>query len=222
MADRQVQQALAVQEVSRTRECLATLRWDRDAQLPLPEVHPGTAGHDIIWQRPRGHRLHQMLTNPCEAGALVYGRTEIKTVIEDGRARRVHGGQSHWSSGASCGWRSILATSAGTCFSRTTSSWRPIAPCQQRPVELPNEGRRCAVALRCGRCGRKLRLFIVAPQGACHGMFVGAAGSTGAPRPLDGRRLRVDPAVTAAGLEALQPAGGPGGVHGARSCRDGP
>jgi hypothetical protein len=29
-----------------------------------------------------------MLMNPCYAGALVYGRTEAKTVIEDGRARQ--------------------------------------------------------------------------------------------------------------------------------------
>ena len=62
--------------------------WYRDAQLPLPEVQPGTAGHDILWQLPSGHRIHQMLTNPCYAGALVYGRTEAKTVIEDGRARQ--------------------------------------------------------------------------------------------------------------------------------------
>ena len=62
--------------------------WYCDAQLPLPEVHPGTAGHDILWQLPRGHRIHQILTNPCYAGALVYGRTEAQTVIEDGRARQ--------------------------------------------------------------------------------------------------------------------------------------
>ena len=90
MADRQVQQALdgVFKKLRALGSARQTMRWDRDAQLPLPEVHPGTAGHDIIWQLPRGHRMHQMLTNPCSAGALVYGRTETKTVIEDGRARQ--------------------------------------------------------------------------------------------------------------------------------------
>ena len=145
IADRQVQQALdgvfkKLRELGSARQ---TMRWDRDAQLPLPEVHPGTAGHDILWHRPSGHRIHQMLTNPCSAGALVYGRTETQTVIEDGRARQSTRRKSHWSSGASCCWSRILATSAGTCFSRTNNSWRPIVLCQQKqPVERPNGDQR--------------------------------------------------------------------------------
>ena len=53
-----------------------------------PRSHPGTAGHEIIWRLPRGHRMNQILTNPCYAGALVYGRTAAKVVIEEGRARQ--------------------------------------------------------------------------------------------------------------------------------------
>jgi hypothetical protein len=51
-------------------------------------VHPATAGQEIFWRLPSAHRINQMLTNPCYAGALVYGRTAAKTVIEDGRARQ--------------------------------------------------------------------------------------------------------------------------------------
>ena len=82
IADRQVQQALdgVFKKLRALGSARQTMRWYRDAQLPWPEVHPGTAGHDIIWQLPRGHRLHQMLTNPCYAGALVSGRTEAQTV----------------------------------------------------------------------------------------------------------------------------------------------
>ena len=65
-----------------------TMRWSRDAQLPRPEGQPGTAGREMLWRLPRSHRINQMLTNPSYAGALVYGRTEAKTVIEDGRARQ--------------------------------------------------------------------------------------------------------------------------------------
>ena len=73
IADRQVQQALdgvfkKLRELGSARQ---PRLWYRDAQLPWPEVPPGTAGHDILWQLPRGHRMHQMRTNPCYAGALV-------------------------------------------------------------------------------------------------------------------------------------------------------
>jgi DNA invertase Pin-like site-specific DNA recombinase len=72
-ADRQVQQALdgMVKKFRELGSARQTMLWYRDAQLPWPEVHPGTAGHDILWQLPRGHRIHQILTNPCYAGALV-------------------------------------------------------------------------------------------------------------------------------------------------------
>jgi excisionase family DNA binding protein len=89
-ADRQVQQAVTgvfhkFHELGSARQ---TMLWYRDAQLPLPEVQPGTAGRDLLWRLPSGHRINQMLTNPAYAGALAYGRTEAKTVIEDGRARQ--------------------------------------------------------------------------------------------------------------------------------------
>lgn len=89
IADRQVQDAVAggfgtCRALGSARQ---TLLWYRDAQLPLPEVQPGTAGREILGRLPSGHRMNQMLTNPCYAGALVSGRTEAKRVIEDGRAR---------------------------------------------------------------------------------------------------------------------------------------
>src|SRR5262245_239033 len=90
IADRQGQQALdgVCKKLRALGSARQTMLWSRDAPLPWPEVHPGTAGHDLIWPRPRGPRLHQRLTNPCQAGARVSGRTEPQTGIEDGRARQ--------------------------------------------------------------------------------------------------------------------------------------
>ena len=90
IADRQVQHAVAgvFQKFRELGSARQTMLWYRDAQLPLPEVQPGTAGREIRWRLPSSHRINQMLTNPYYAGALVYGRTEAKTVIEDGRARQ--------------------------------------------------------------------------------------------------------------------------------------
>jgi hypothetical protein len=64
-----------------------TLLWYREAQLPLPEVRPGTWGQDILWRLPSAHRIHQRRRHPCSAGALVYSRTAATTVLVDGRAR---------------------------------------------------------------------------------------------------------------------------------------
>ena len=92
IADRQVQHAVAgvfrkFRELGSARQ---TMLWYRDAQLPLPEVRPGTLGRDILWRLPSEHRINQMLRDPYYAGALVYGRTEARTVIVDGRARQSH------------------------------------------------------------------------------------------------------------------------------------
>jgi hypothetical protein len=90
IADRQVQPAVAgvFQKFRDLGGARQTMLWYRDAQLPLPEVCPGTLGRDIRWCLPKAHRLQQMLRHPSYAGALVYGRTEAKTVIVDGRARQ--------------------------------------------------------------------------------------------------------------------------------------
>src|SRR2546428_301063 len=88
IADRQVHHAVAgvFQKFRELGSARQTMLWYREVPLPLPEVRPGTLGRDILWRLPSEHRIHQMLRNPCYAGALVYGRTAAKTVIVDGRA----------------------------------------------------------------------------------------------------------------------------------------
>jgi DNA invertase Pin-like site-specific DNA recombinase len=86
-ADRQVQHAIAgvFTQFRILGSARQTTLWYRDAQLPLPEVSPGTAGHEILWRLPSGHRMNQRLTNPCYAGALVSGRTAAKVVTDTHR-----------------------------------------------------------------------------------------------------------------------------------------
>src|SRR5262245_49106722 len=184
--------------------------WYRDAQLPLPEVQPGTAGHAIIWRLPSGHRIHQMLTNPCYAGALVYGRTATKTVIEDGRAR-----QSTRQKKPLEQWRIVMLEQHPGYI-----SWEEFLHNQQlleanraMPEEAAGGAAKRGPALlsgllRCGRCGRKLQVVYRGttgrvPRYVCRGGRVDRDSSS----CLTVGGLRVDQAVTAAVLEALQPAG---------------
>ena len=164
----------------------------------------------MIWRRPTGHRMHQILINPCSAGALADGRTEAKTVLEDGRARHTTRRQKPRDQ-----WRMLRRA-----HHPGSRSWAECLS-NQPQLEGHRAGREAAAGgaaqrgpalrsglLRCGHCGRKLT--------------VGSSGSTGRrPRYLcQGGRvdrgassclrrggLGVDQAVETAVLEALQPAG---------------
>lgn len=89
--DRQVQQAVAsvfqkFQQLGSARQ--ATI-WFREEHIAVPQVKPGTAGHEVIWALPTAGRIRQMLKNPCYAGAFAYGKTAPRTVIEQGHARQL-------------------------------------------------------------------------------------------------------------------------------------
>jgi len=159
--------------------------WYRAEQMPLPEVHPGTAGRESRWRLPSGPRINQRLTNPCYAGALVYGRTAAKTVLKDGRAQQTTRQQKPREQ--SRGLR--LAHQAGYM------SWEAFLWNQQRwetNSHGPREGAGGAAKrgpallsglLRCGRCGRKLQVVSSGTTGRVPAMSVGAAAwSAGPPR----------------------------------------
>lgn len=212
IADRQVQQALdgVFQTLRALGSARQTMLWYRDAPLPLPAGHPGTAGHDILWQWPTGQRMHPRLTNPCSAGALVSGRTEAKTVIDDGRARQRTRQKKPLEQ-----WRIVLLKQQPG-----SSRWDMFLQNPQRleanralPQDAAGGAATRGVALRsgllrCGRCGRKLQVVSSGttgrvPREVCRGGWVDRGSSS----CVTVGGLRVDRAVTAAVLEALQPAG---------------
>jgi DNA invertase Pin-like site-specific DNA recombinase len=212
IADRQVQHAIAgvFQKFRELGSARQTMLWYREAQLPLPEVRPGTLGQDIVWRLPSEHRIHQMLRNPYYAGALVYGRTAAKTVIIDGRAR-----QSHRQKQPVAQWRIVLLDNHAGYM-----SWEDFLHTQQLLEANRNrsQGNAGGAAkrgpallsglLRCGRCGRKLYVAYSGttgrvPRYICHGGRV----DRGSASCLTVGGLRVDRAVEAAVLDAIQPAG---------------
>ena len=212
IADRQVQHAGAgvFQKFRELGSARQTMLWYRDAQLPLPEVCPGTLGRDIRWRLPSAHRIHQMLRNPYYAGALVYGRTEAKTVIVNGRAR-----QSHRRKKPVAQWRILLLDKHAGYI-----GWEDFLHTQQllaangnRPQDGAGGAAKRGPALlsgllRCGRCGRKLTVAYSGttgrvPRYVCRGGRVDRGSSS----CLTIGGLRVDRVVEAAVLEALQPAG---------------
>jgi hypothetical protein len=54
----------------------------------------------VIWKPPTVSRVHQILRNPCYAGAFAFGRTCSRTMIKKGRVQRCpsrrHRPQDEW------------------------------------------------------------------------------------------------------------------------------
>ncbi len=65
--------------------------WYCQERISLPNVKPGTAGQEITWRLPVYNHIIHILKNPSYAGTFVHGRSTIRTVIRDGRARKTHG-----------------------------------------------------------------------------------------------------------------------------------
>ena len=91
--DRQVQEAIRgmftkFRQVGSARQVLL---WYRQEQIPLPHLEPGTGGAQVNWRLPGYQRILAVLSNPAYAGAFVYGRTQTKIVMRNGRAVKTHG-----------------------------------------------------------------------------------------------------------------------------------
>jgi len=210
--DRQVQQAVAgvfrkFQELGSARQ---TTLWYRDQNILLPQVQPGTSGRDITWAPATLSRVRQMLTNPCYAGALAYGRTTTKTVIVEGRA--YHTGRTRKPQEQ---WRVLqLDNHVGYI------SWEEYQRIQQilEANGAMREGQAGGAAkgggallsglLRCGRCGRQLYVQYSGTSGrvpryGCHG----GREHRGSASCLSLGALRVDQAVAEEVLAVIEPAG---------------
>jgi hypothetical protein len=148
------------------------MRWYRDAQLPLPAVPPGTAGRAIFWRLPSGQRINQLPTNPYDAGALVSGHTEAKTVIEAGRARQSTRQTKPWER-----WRiRLLDTHPGSIsweeFWQNPQTWEANRNMPENAAgEPPGGALPCCMACDAVDAADASSLWPrVEPRGGCHDM----------------------------------------------------
>lgn len=179
IADRQVKQAIdsifrKFRELGSARQ---TMLWFRDERVLLPELVRGTAGREILWRLPTESRMRQFLKNPAYAGALAYGKTTSKTVVEDGHTRRASTRQAKpretWkvlildNHPGYVSWNEYLKNLEMLESNRAMSEGTTQGAARQGPALL-------AGLLRCGHCGRKL--FVAysgrggrVPRYACNG-----------------------------------------------------
>jgi len=211
--DREVQQAVegVFKKFLELGSARQTTLWYWDEELLLPQIVPGTAGREILWRRPSGHRVNQMLKNPCYAGAFAYGRTAVQTVVREGRARqgnRRRKPQAQWK---------VLIFDSHSGYIRWEDYLRNQQMLEENAAQGWGGGQRGAVKrgpallaglLRCGRCGRPLRVNYSGstgrvPRYVCAGSRL-ERGSAGC---LSAGALRLDEAIVSEVLAAIQPVG---------------
>lgn len=156
-------------------------RWFREERIELPVNKPVGGRFGLVWQLPKLSFVDDVLDNPIYAGAYVYGRRPMETVVEAGRAvkrqrttarspeeaqvfiRDHHEGYIDWDEYQRN--RQTLRNNGGNFMRDET-----VMAVRQGHGLL-------AGLLRCGRCGRKLHIRYWGKSGTaarylCSGDFV--------------------------------------------------
>jgi len=185
--------------------------WLAEEAIKMPVVVYGPQGRMVEWRLPRYNTVYRILTNPIYAGAYAYGRTGSKVRLEAGRkviTRDIRRQQADWD---------VLIHDHHEAY----ISWDGYQRNQQIingnanrrgeivPGSVRNGGGLLGGLLRCGHCGRKLR---VVQHNKSHGIarYVcnDAAENHGVRSScIAFGNLRIDAAVSAEVLQVIAPLG---------------
>jgi DNA invertase Pin-like site-specific DNA recombinase len=211
--DRQVQQAIEAvfSKFNQLGSERQTVLWFREEQIRLPQAQPGSQGQQITWLAATTSRVHQMLRNPCYAGAFVYGRTGTQTRLVEGRAQRRAGRLAK----PMDQWEVLIREHhpGYLCWEQYLKNQRLMA--KNRALRAGESGGAAKSGtallsglLRCGGCGRKLQVRYSGREGQVARYHCrGDRGQPGSDSCLSLGSLRADAAVVAEMLAAVAPAG---------------
>jgi len=208
--DRRIREALSL--VFRKFSDIGSVRqlalWLRQEGIDLPVAVYGPQGRAVQWRPPRYHMVHRLLTNPIYAGAYVFGRTGSRVRLEGGRKVIVRGfvrRREEWEvlirdhHNGYISWeeydrnQKIIAGNANMKGTMVAGSVR-------------NGGGILVGLLRCGHCGRKLKVLHHARRDTryiCNREMDYASDK----KCIAFNNMRVDAAVSAEVLRAISPLG---------------
>ena len=91
-ADTRVHEAVALifQKFREVRTIRQAFQWFCDHDVELP-VNPARGGNQLVWQVPTQGFVRDALVNPFYAGAYVWGRRPVETVLVDGQLKKRQG-----------------------------------------------------------------------------------------------------------------------------------
>jgi DNA invertase Pin-like site-specific DNA recombinase len=158
--DQRIQQALRLvfQKMEELGSARQVFLWFRQQQLSVPVRAPDGK---LIWKPPRYSTVMYILSNPFYAGAYSFGRTQIRTRVVDGRARKTRGYRRRDQQQ----WRVLIRDHHPSyiTWERYEQNQRMIeanAHMKSRTQPKAGRGGRALLAglLRCRRCGRMLKV----------------------------------------------------------------
>jgi len=180
--------------------------WLRSANIKMPVVLRNVEVRKLVWKASAYHSVMQILHNPLYAGAYAFGRRAQRTLIIDGRARKTNGLRKPRKE-----WSVLLRDNHQGYI-----TWQEYEENQKLLVENAHMQKNCdrksarggrallTGLMRCGRCGRMMRIFYSGAKGNAHryqcrgddarvglGLCIGIGG------------VRVDRAVASQILEAV-------------------
>jgi DNA invertase Pin-like site-specific DNA recombinase len=180
--------------------------WLRSTDIKMPVVLRNVDVCKVIWKAPAYHSVIQILHNPLYAGAYAFGRRAQRTQVVDGRARKVSGfGKPREE------WNVLLRNNHSGYI-----SWQDYEDNQKSLLENAHMKKNCARKsarggralltglMRCGRCGRMMRVFYGMAQGNAHRYQCrGDDAHVGAGLCIGIGGVRIDRAVALQILEAV-------------------
>lgn len=183
------------------------LLWAQDQALQLPITRRNNSSIcKIEWRPAAYHTVLQILRHPVYAGAYVFGRTTQRTRIVDGRARKTTGHSKPMNA-----WNVLIRDHHPGYISweQYEANQKLIsenAHMQRRTERKSARGGRALLTglMRCGRCGRTMRVFYGTQSGHAHRYHCrGDDSHVGGWLCIGIGGVRVDRAVAAQIVEAV-------------------
>ena len=193
------------QELGSARQVLL---WFRQEQITMPAVGYGEMNHAIYWKLPLYHNILNILTNPMYAGAYAFGRTEARTRVEAGRARRTAGHSKPRDQ-----WMVLLRDHHPGYISweQYESNQKMLAENAHMKSRMGGQrgrgGRSLLVGLlRCRRCARMLRVhYLGKDHKEMRYLCINGHINQGIGKCISFGGVRADQAVSAEILKVIQP-----------------
>jgi excisionase family DNA binding protein len=180
--------------------------WLRQERIELPVAIHGPQGRTVQWRLPKYHTVHRLLTNPVYAGVYVFGRTVTQARFEGGRKVVTHGIARRREE-----WEVVIRdhhdgyiTWEAYDRNQTVIAGNANMKGAMVPGSVRNGGGLLVGLLRCGHCGRRLKVHHNERHGARY-ICNTEIGNLSNKNCIAFSNMRIDAAVSAEVLHAISP-----------------
>ena len=180
--------------------------WLRQERIELPVAIHGRQGRTVQWRLPKYHTVHRLLTNPVYAGAYVFGRTVTQARFEAGRKVVTHGIARRREE-----WEVVIRdhhdgyiTWEAYDRNQTVIAGNANMKGAMVPGSVRNGGGLLVGLLRCGHCGRRLKVHHNERHGARY-ICNTEIGNLSNKNCIAFSNMRIDAAVSAEVLRSISP-----------------